>query len=471
MGEHRVSAVSAAPGAAPYPEPTTDRRPTQQPLTIAVRNLGPIRRHFALHPRLSDALVIAAFVLPLLVSVVMGPVNPSSPLSGGAGVAVLVGGVGTVAVAMWWRRTRPWTVLLIALGWGVVSAFSALDGGAQIACALCVYAVAAARGPRHGWTGFAVVTAVFSALTYLISTDELLVTPEGFEITEEQSGEVVPVGTTDLRLGVAIGSALLWLAALTIGNSVFSRRQHEAGLVDRLNQLALERDQREQLAVADERTRIARELHDVVAHSLTVMITLAEGSAGVAPRDPERAAAVMLDVAETGRVALTEMRTVVDVLRTSGDDPTGTFALRPAPTGGLDELVEQFRTAGLPVTFTRSGPDLPDDVALRLAVYRIAQEALTNVLRYAPRARKIDVRLARTPQTVELSIANSPGPGTHPPAPGTGRGLIGMRERVAVFGGTLTAGPSGHHDSSGWRVAATLPLRHSPAALTEGDEP
>lgn len=125
----------------------------------------------------------------------------------------------------------------------------------------------------------------------------------------------------------------------------------------------------------------------------------------------------------------------------------------------------RFRTAGLPVSLTRNGPDLPVDNALRLTVFRIVQEALTNVLRYAPLASTIAVTVTRDPEAVAVEVINSAGPGIRPPAPGSGRGLIGMRERVAVFGGRLESGPTttgspgGPRTTTGWRIAATLPWK------------
>jgi signal transduction histidine kinase len=157
----------------------------------------------------------------------------------------------------------------------------------------------------------------------------------------------------------------------------------------------------------------------------------------------------MEDVSETGRAALADMRRVLGVLRTD----SLAAALEPSPTHGVDDLVAQFRGAGLRVELVRAGEGLPADSGLRLAVYRIVQEALTNVLRYAPLSPAITVDLDRTPRAVVVDVANVAGPGNHPQAGGSGRGLIGMRERVAVFGGTLEAGATPH----GWRVRAVLP--------------
>jgi signal transduction histidine kinase len=313
--------------------------------------------------------------------------------------------------------------------------------GLELAVAFGVYAVAASGGPRRAWPAFggATLLVVAAIIWGGAAADAVTVSAEdGIEITA-------------LTYQITGSSVVLMfnLVAIAIGTSVHNRRQHVASLVERGNRLALERDQREQIAVVDERNRIARELHDVVAHSLTVMITLSDGAAGIAQRDPERARSTMEDVSETGRAALADMRRVLGVLRTD----SLAAALEPSPTHGVDDLVAQFRGAGLRVELVRAGEGLPADSGLRLAVYRIVQEALTNVLRYAPLSPAITVDLDRTPRAVVVDVANVAGPGNHPQAGGSGRGLIGMRERVAVFGGTLEAGATPH----GWRVRAVLP--------------
>ncbi|TNU74760.1 two-component sensor histidine kinase [Miniimonas arenae] len=470
-------------------------RTTASDATLAVRRLGPVRLWAARHPRAVDVLVMAGYAVPALLQVTMSAPT-TGPLLGPAQgtwsdlvllVVAVVVLVGTTA-ALWWRRTRPEVALAACLVLAVVGMLVlGTSLGGDVAVAFAIYAVAANRGPRRGWTSFAVATLLIAGASAATVPLDVLVaesTPQDVATADEAP---IPASPWEARIVVGSLVALLNLTALTIGNGVYNRRRHEQGIVDRLNQLALERDQREQLAVADERARIARELHDVVAHSLTVMVTLAEGAARVAPRDAERAAAVMREVATTGRTALADTRRVVGVLRADRltgeprslldlreEDAPGSDAadaealdgragvaerdgapLEPAPTRGLEDLVAQFRSAGLAVTLTRTGPDLPQDSALRLTVYRLVQEALTNVLRYAPLATSITVEVERTPDDVRLSVANTAGPGPQRPVPGSGRGLIGMRERVAVLGGTLDVGAA----PGGWRVRAVLPWR------------
>ena len=296
------------------------------------------------------------------------------------------------------------------------------------------------------------------------------------------------------------------------------------------------------LAAANERSRIAREMHDVVAHSLAVMITMSDGIASTIDRDPKMAKEALNLLAETSRSALADTRRLVGVLRedpavsglsgeitpaaginASADAPgsglgisspanaaassadlaantagsgvvapklqvkelpvpefaaPGTIApthpssaitnlrereveetsqdagapLAPAPESkDLAALVERFKEAGMPISYEHLGEPLPNDANLQLTIYRIAQEALTNVLRYAPTTKRITVRLARRVGCAELWIINAAAPGS-PSMHGSGKGLIGMRERAAVYSGSVQAGPV----DGNWQVYAIL---------------
>lgn len=244
-----------------------------------------------------------------------------------------------------------------------------------------------------------------------------------------------------------------------VGLNVRSRRQRIDALAERNRQLSLERDMREQLAVSAERTRIAREMHDVVAHSLSVMVTLAEGASAVMTTHPDRAHHALDELASVGRSSLADARRLVGVLR---DEPGPTAAsdratqagnlLEPQPQAeNIDELVERFRGAGLPVRYTHAGPPLPGDALLQLAVYRIVQEGLTNVLRHAPGSPAIDVEVLHVPGTVRITVDNETG--TRPPTmTGSGRGLVGVRERAAAYDGVVDVGPS----RDGWHLCVHL---------------
>jgi signal transduction histidine kinase len=220
-------------------------------------------------------------------------------------------------------------------------------------------------------------------------------------------------------------------------------------LHERADRVERERDQEIELAGADERARIARELHDVVAHHLTVMIALADGAAAAVSTSPARAADVMTTVSATGRKALADTRRLLGVLRA---DPTD--SLNPQPgISRLEALMEQVRSAGLPATITVTGRHRELSSALQLTIYRLVQEALTNTLKHAGPDTHAFVRLAYTDAGVELEVRDD-GLGTAEGAEPSGHGLTGMRERVAAWDGELRAGPAAPR---GWLVSARLP--------------
>ncbi|MDO5494173.1 MAG: histidine kinase [bacterium] len=269
-------------------------------------------------------------------------------------------------------------------------------------------------------------------------------------------------GHTETRVGDGVFNELFTLVALLVGMNVRANRQRSEAMEQRAHQLELERDQREQLAVSRERARIAREMHDVVAHSLTVMVTLAEGALASLGRNPEGARRAIEELGAAGRSALSDTRRLVGVLRDDGPSP----AVSPSPSVPGDDgapftpqptsadiagLVERFRSTGLDVTFAEWGPPLPADAGLHLTIYRIVQEALTNVLRHAKGSPAIDVSIARSRRAVVVEVENEAGPEGEPQE-GTGKGLIGMRERAAVYDGTVEAGPT----ATGWKVRAVL---------------
>jgi signal transduction histidine kinase len=241
---------------------------------------------------------------------------------------------------------------------------------------------------------------------------------------------------------------------------------------------ALEREQAAatQLAVDVERARLARELHDVVGHNVSVMVVQAGAARKVLDTAPEQAREALLAVEAGGRAAMSELRHVIGLLTIDSDggpgtaadstataDPAGTADLAPAP--GLDQLpalAARVRDAGVPVELTVSGPAAELPAGVDLAAYRVVQEALTNAMKHAAGAR-VTVTVVRGPDQVRVEVtdtggartAGAGGAGIGPAAPGGGRGLIGLRERLAVYGGTLIAGP---RPTGGYRLSAVLPI-------------
>jgi signal transduction histidine kinase len=358
----------------------------------------------------------------------------SRPLTGTLAVAA------AAAAALFWRRSRPLVVTGAGVLLGVLSlAFSGSLGGLELAVAFALYAVATSRPPGTAWL---TASAAFAAL---ISAVWIWEQPSADVMVRDSDGTLA---LADDRLGTTAQVLILALAAMAIGNSVRSRREHLADLMERANALSRDRDRQAQLARAAERSRIAREMHDVVAHSLSVMITLADGAAVALDRSPDRSRAALAELSSTGRAALSDMRRVLGALADDG------APLEPTGQGGdLKGLVERFRTAGLPVHAEGLGVELPADTGLRLALYRVVQESLTNVLRHAPGTSRVDVRLRQHPDRWEVTVADHGGVVRATDPGGAGLGLVGMRERVELLGGTVEAGPA----ERGWRVHVVIP--------------
>ena len=234
-----------------------------------------------------------------------------------------------------------------------------------------------------------------------------------------------------------------------IGKTIRQRRLQAVELEDRASQLELEREERARLAVAEERSRISRELHDIIAHSVSVMVVQAQAAQRLLEGEQREARQALGSIETTGRQALAEMRRLLGTLRRTDAE----LALAPQPSlKHLDALVEQAREAGLPVELSVEGDagSLPPGVDL--TAYRIAQEALTNVRKHAGGAHA-SVVVRRSDDGIELEITDD-GSGSDK-NDGTGQGLIGMRERVALYGGVFE---SGKREGGGYVVRARLPL-------------
>jgi signal transduction histidine kinase len=233
------------------------------------------------------------------------------------------------------------------------------------------------------------------------------------------------------------------------------RRSYYRELEERAARLERERDAEAQMAVAAERARIARELHDVVAHNVSVMVVQADGASYALDSSPERTREALAAISATGRQALAEMRSLLGVLRSASSLPDQAD-LGPQP--GIDQLsglLEQARATGLPVSFTVEGVprQLPQGTAL--TTYRVVQESLTNARKHGGAGVTAVVTLRFCEDEVAVVVTDD-GRATQKAGDGQGHGLIGMRERVELFGGTVTAGPK---PGGGFRVVATLPVR------------
>ncbi|MGH3490671.1 MAG: sensor histidine kinase [Actinopolymorphaceae bacterium] len=231
------------------------------------------------------------------------------------------------------------------------------------------------------------------------------------------------------------------------------RAAYVVALEERALRAEQDRAERAEQAAAAERSRIAREMHDVVAHSLAVMVRQAEGGRFAAAKDPGRAVEALAMVADTGREALTDMRTVLGVLRRDDEMAETT----PQPT--LDDvpaLVDRVRASGLPVELTTTGTALALDRAGSLAAFRVVQESLTNVVKHAGRDASASVRFTWIDGGLDIAVTDD---GAGPGKDEGGQGLAGMRERVTLAGGRMSALGRGGQEGRGFTVSAYLPAR------------
>ncbi|MFI6562143.1 sensor histidine kinase [Streptomyces sp. NPDC050534] len=259
---------------------------------------------------------------------------------------------------------------------------------------------------------------------------------------------------------VSVWDALFFLlstttAAVALGLMIRVRRAQLAGLRERAARLEIERDQRSRLATATERTRVAREMHDIVGHNLSVIITLADAGAYATDTAPERGKEALQLIGDTGRQALGELRRVLGVLREPADAAPGGPELSPQPgLADVDALCATVRAAGREVVYRTSGDVDALDSGVQLTAYRIVQEALTNTLKHADTEARVHLAIVETEARLTIRVQDT-GPDRTPGPHEEGHGLVGMRERAALYGGTVNAGPAG---GGGWSVEAVLDL-------------
>ncbi|MFD8491917.1 sensor histidine kinase [Amycolatopsis sp. NPDC059657] len=333
------------------------------------------------------------------------------------------------------RRKYPLASAYAVLLLSIPDALIGVGIGSAFGTGIAVYSVLVYTGRRHG--------ALYLVAVLLVSWGQLLLEP----VPDKGIWAFV----------IAICLALCWV----LGEFVGARHAYQREVEARLHLLENERDQATKLAVGEERGRIARELHDVVAHAVSVMVVQADGASYAIKSNPELAGRALATISDTGRGALAELRRLLDVLRNEDGDAEPRV---PQPKAeALVELTERVRASGLPVDMELGElGDLPAGVSL--GVYRIVQESLTNALKHAGRGAKACVKVERTGDLVTVEVTDD-GAGTlvsarapvgGRPVTGGGNGLIGMRERAHVFGGTLDVGPA---PGGGWRVFAKLPVR------------
>ncbi|MFI1971616.1 two-component sensor histidine kinase [Streptomyces cinnamoneus] len=360
--------------------------------------------------------------------------------AGSGSRAVLVLTTLTLCLVIALRRRFPEKMLLLATAAGLVQLACDISANvADFAMLVIIYTVASGGtrwASRYALVGGLAAPAIAS-----------LRWPDG----HQSVGQAI-VATAF----VTVPFVLAWV----LGDSVRTRRAYWAQLEEKARRLEKEREQQAQIAVTAERARIARELHDVVAHNVSVMVVQADGAAYVLDASPEQAKQALETISGTGRQALAEMRRLLGVLRTEEGGEGGSYVPQP-DVEQIGELVEQVRGAGLPVDFQVEGAPRPLPSGVELTAYRIVQEALTNTRKHGGPDVGASVRLTYFDDGLGLLVEDDGRGAQHElyesgGADGMGHGMIGMRERVGMVGGTLDAGP---RPGGGFRISALLPIK------------
>ncbi|MFG2102892.1 sensor histidine kinase [Micromonospora echinaurantiaca] len=378
------------------------------------------------HPLAADALLAVGLIVAEAVFTLLTPRELwPRPLPAALGWSALCAAPAAL------RRVAPWPAVGVAVASLALPALLDFAPGTQGLTFIVLTYTIAARRPVRPALAAAVVLWLPVALV------NTLAPPAG----------VLEIGPAYLVLN----NLLIGAVAFSVGRTVHARRTSTEALRERAR--VAEENQRAlaEQAVADERRRIARELHDVVAHHVSVMGVLATGARRVLRRDPDAADEAVATIEETGRATLRELRRLLDVLRTDAE-PAADLAPQPG-LAGIEALVDQVREAGLPVTLRVEGTPGGMEQGVALTLYRIAQEALTNALKHAGTA-TAQVRLDFGVDAVEVEVTDT-GRGPLPEADRIGHGLVGMRERVGLYGGVLRIGA---RPGGGFRVYARIPV-------------
>lgn len=383
------------------------------------RTPGVIRRFWARHPLFADILIaLICLILSTgpLAFIDTIPDRLADPVPSLIGRIVFSVATLTACVLMVWRRR--WPVLVAAAAYTVsIASLVWLFPGGGILLLAASYALAVYRSARAAWIAMGVGVGLYALIA---------VTMWVFGASSLQ----------DAVNGV-LGELTMALIGTLIGANIGGRKRYVEAIIARSRQLLVERDQQGQIAAASERARIAREMHDIVSHSLTVVVALSEGAAATDDRDRAREASTA--AAATARGALTEMRAMLGVLR----DGEADAPLAPASPTTPHDTIAAAQTAGYPATLTVTGSASASPASspsVEFAIGRIVQEGVTNAMRHARAARMISVRIVYAPGIVTIDIENDGAVG---PARTSGFGIRGLEERAAHAGGALSSAPSG----------------------------
>ncbi|WP_405713950.1 sensor histidine kinase [Streptomyces sp. NBC_00046] len=362
--------------------------------------------------------------------------------SHGAGHVAAVPIVLGLCVVVALRRRAPEKMLLLAIAMGVAQLITGVGPGAMNFAMLVIVFTVATVGER--WASrLALVCSLCAA-----------------GLSKLRWQQEAPQGGWAQQTFVVIVLTVPFVLAWVLGDSMRTRRAYFSQLEERAARLEREREAQSKVAVAAERARIARELHDVVAHNVSVMVVQADGAAYVMDAAPDQAKQALETISSTGRQALAEMRRLLGVLRTGDAQESGEYVPQP-DVDQIEDLIEQVRQTGLAVDFRIEGTPRPLPSGVELTAYRIVQEALTNTRKHGGPDAGASVRLVYFDDGLGLLIEDDGRGAAHElyedgGADGAGHGMIGMRERVGMVGGTLDAGP---RPGGGFRISALLPLK------------
>src|SRR4051794_31072953 len=361
-----------------------------------------------------------------------------------------------VSLPVAFRRRAPLVVLVV-----VAAAFIGLQARYVAETQLSSVCLFLALFTAGAWTAdrtmaravrLVVVVVMFAWLAYVLSATAWAEGSQG-----KGGDELLPPATATM-IWVAAVNVLYFGAAWFFGDLAWRQARQQALLEERTVELARERDENARRAVLAERVRIARELHDVVAHHVSVMGVQAGAARVVLDRDPDQTRAALVGIESGARSALDEMHRLLGVLRDADAVPARTDGGADQALPGVDAVpavLDGARRAGLTVDFGVAGDPVPVPDTIGLSAYRIVQEAVTNTVRHAG-ARHVDVRIRYLPAALEVEVVDDGrGPGRPPEQGRRGHGLEGMRERVGLHGGELEIGP---RPAGGFRVRARFPL-------------
>ncbi|MFJ8108370.1 histidine kinase [Streptomyces sp. NPDC096132] len=444
MRTERAAPAAVAPGTTLPPLPGLDAAWAHPVLGSMLRGHSHRQWLDRRHPWLLDTAVVLLVVcvsMPSLLGGTSGSLFGDADSQGQVSSGAMVALTAALAIPLWWRRRAP------AVTYFVIAAVSLVEWSvgvwlpAGLSVLIALYTLARRGSLRVlGWAGALAVATVVLAAWVLAPIEHPLL------------GSFFLLGTTT--------------AAVAVGLTLRIRRMYLEALEDRARRLEIEQEQRLRLTAAAERSRVAREMHDIVGHNLSVMVTVADGAATLATNRGEHSAEALRILGDTGRQAMSELRRVLGVLR-EGQEAAQLLSPQPG-IHDLDPLLSRVRAAGLAVRYRTMGDLDSLGSGVQLTVYRVVQEALTNTLKHAGSGSSVEVTVTADTGTVHIRVADTgapPGqtvrPVAEPRGGDPGHGLVGIRQRAAMYGGTVVIGPrdTGH----GWLVDVVLDVPTSPA--------